>query len=265
VPYPELIWPMVGFFGALVLAGAGFPIPEELPTVGAGIWVASNPDLGPARWLVLPVCFAGVLLSDVMLYGIGRLWGPRLLTYKWVARVVTPDKREKIEHNFHRYGVRVLLAIRWVPGIRSPMFITAGVMRLPFVRFVLADGVAAVVGHSLLFFLAWWFGDQFKQLVETFESGVSYYLKPLLILVGLGGVSAFLLWHFLRHPVSTGDPEEDLPKPLAQPVKTLLRCEEAPQLPECQEDEADKADQRAAGKAPAERKAEQPAGEKPAR
>ena len=78
---------------------------------------------------ILPVCYAGVITSDVMLYGIGRLWGPRLLKNRWVARIVPPDKRERIENNFHRYGVLVLLFARFLPTIRSPIFITAGVMR----------------------------------------------------------------------------------------------------------------------------------------
>ena len=40
-------------------------------------------------------------------------------------------RREQIESNFHHYGLRILLMVRWVPGIRSPMFVTAGTMRLP--------------------------------------------------------------------------------------------------------------------------------------
>ncbi len=208
MPYAELFWPMLGCFGALVLAGAGAPIPEELPTITAGVWVASNPELGPARWLVLAVCFAGVLLSDIMLFGIGRYWGPRLLERPWVARIVPPDKRQKIEDNFHHYGVKILLVVRWFPGIRSPMFITAGVMRLPFLRFVLADGIAAVAGHSLLFFLAYWFGDSFRELILRAEHQVESWIKPLLVLLAITAVAGYLLYHFLRHPVSTGDPKE---------------------------------------------------------
>src|SRR5205823_6079946 len=72
---PEVFWPILTTFVLLVLAGVGAPIPEEVPTMCAGIWVANRPELGPVRWLILPVCYAGVILSDVMLYGIGRLWG----------------------------------------------------------------------------------------------------------------------------------------------------------------------------------------------
>jgi hypothetical protein len=121
---------------------------------------------------------------------------------------VPPDKPEKIEQNFQRSGVKILLLIRWLPGIRSPMFITAGVMRLPVIRFIIADGAAAVIGHSLLFFLAYWFGDSFRELLLRAEHTVDSLIKPLLILLALSAVAGYLLYHFLRHPVNTGAPDE---------------------------------------------------------
>jgi hypothetical protein len=80
-------------------------------------------------------------------------------------------------------------------------------MRLPFPRFVAADGVALVFGHSLLFFLAFWFGDSFKDLVEHAEQRVDR-VKPLLIVVLLAVMAGLLLYHFLRRPISTADPHE---------------------------------------------------------
>jgi hypothetical protein len=84
------------------------------------------------------------------------------------------------------------------------LFLTAGSMRLPLPRFLLADGLGAVVGNSFFFFLGFWLGDSVKTLIE----GVEERLKPILIIVAVGLVVAYLLWLFLRHPVSTGDPSE---------------------------------------------------------
>ena len=57
-------WPVLVAFVSLVAAGIGAPIPEELPVIGAGVWVGTNPDdLGPERWLILPVCIVGVVIS----------------------------------------------------------------------------------------------------------------------------------------------------------------------------------------------------------
>ena len=79
-------------------------------------------------------------------------------------------------------------------------------------------GLAAVIANHLavafmldafitMGLLAWWFGDSLQQLILRFEAGVEHYLRPLLILVALSTVASYLVYHFLRHPVSTGDPD----------------------------------------------------------
>lgn len=208
---PDLsqLWFFWVTFAMLVAAGIGAPIPEELPVIGAGIWAASTPEVGPVRWLILPVCIVGIIISDVLLYSIGRFGGARLLQHRLVARLMPPAKLAKIQDNFHHYGIKILLFIRWLPGIRSPMFITAGMMRVPLYRFLLADALAASIGHSLLFFLAFWFGDQFRVLVEHAEHEVDR-LRPILLILGVIAVAVFFLYRYLRRPVPTADPK-DLP------------------------------------------------------
>ncbi len=200
----NLVLASVITFTLLVAAGIGFPIPEELPIVGAGIWAGHHPDLGASRWLILPVAILGVVISDGLLYGMGRFFGPKILEWRVVKRLLPPQKRERIESNFHKNGVLTLLFARFLPAIRSPIFITAGIMRLSFAKFVIADGIYAIPGVSLLFFLGYWFGDSFKDYIDQ----KVHALRPLLILLAIAVAVGFLLYHFLRKPVASGDPEE---------------------------------------------------------
>jgi membrane protein DedA with SNARE-associated domain len=191
--------PEGGFPGGLpwgALAGAGPAV--ERRTI-------DPPDQIRVRWwILLPVCVAGVVLSDIILYTLGWWGGDRLKRSRWMTRILPPERRQRTEENFHRYGVSILVFGRLVPGIRAPLFLTAGSMNLPVPRFLLADGLGAVVGNSFFFFLGYWLGDSVKTLIENAEAR----LKPILIIVAVGLVVAYLLWHFLRHPVSTGDPKE---------------------------------------------------------
>ena len=122
-----------------------------------------------------------------------------------------------------------------MPGIRAPLFLTAGSMRLPLPRFLLADGLGAVVGNSFFFFLGYWLGDSVRTLIESAEER----LKPILILVVIGLVVAYLLWHFLRHPVSTGDPKE-VPLIGPQVASHIEHAEPAPAQPPAVDEPADK-------------------------
>jgi membrane protein DedA with SNARE-associated domain len=208
----DLIWPLVGFFVSLLMGGFGLPpIPEEIPVILAGLWVASNPNLGHLgflRWLALPVCIVAILLSDILLYSVGRFWGTRVLEQRWFARLLPPERRERIETNLHHYGLRIMLFVRWVPGIRSPLFITAGTMRLPWYRFLIVDAVGATIGHTTLFFLAWWFGDVVKDLAEEAEATFGTLIKFIVLVVLIALIGVGLAIHFWRRPVVTADPKE---------------------------------------------------------
>jgi membrane protein DedA with SNARE-associated domain len=192
--------PQAGFPGGLPWAAlARASPPAEEVTVDP-----PRDEIHVRWWILLPVCIIAVILSDVILYSMGRWFGPRLFRFRWMARVLPPHKHRAMEENFHRYGVSILVFGRLVPGIRAPLFLTAGSMHLPVPRFLIADGLGAIVGNSFFFFLGFWLGDSVKTLIESAEER----LKPILIIVAVGLVVAYLLWHFLRHPVSTGDPEE---------------------------------------------------------
>jgi membrane protein DedA with SNARE-associated domain len=155
-------------------------------------------------WIMLPTCIVGVVIGDGFLYAIGRVFGYRVLNIRWVrTRLLTPEKRERIERNFHRYGIWILLGARLLPGIRSPIFLMAGINRLPLKKFFLADGLYAIPGVSLLFFLAYYFQSTF---VVVFEKVNSY--RPVVILCLISGVAGYLIRFFQEHPISTGDPDE---------------------------------------------------------
>jgi membrane protein DedA with SNARE-associated domain len=200
----------LGVFVALVAAGVGFPMPEEIPIVTAGALAghaSQDPSSSLHWWILLPVCILGVVISDGLLYLVGRTFGMGLLRFPLVARILPRERVERVRRNFKKHGVLILLFARVLPGIRSPVFLTAGIMRLSWRRFLLADGIYAIPGVSLLFFLAYWFTDQFRDLVTEAEVEVSR-IRPLLILAGILAVAVYCLVKFLRHPVHTGDPEE---------------------------------------------------------
>ena len=214
-------WGYLGVFLGILATGVGFPMPEELPIVVGGALAGSNHNYW---WLMLPVCIIGVVIGDGMLYGIGRYWGPRLVQYSFVKkRILPPDRLQKIEDNFHQYGIKILLFARLTPGIRAPIFLTAGIVRLSFVRFLIADGIYAIPGVSLLFFLGYWFTDSMITLVKDDLEKV----KHVIIILVVVGVAGYFTFRFFKKPVITGELEDvkDLPligKQMAASLDTAI-------------------------------------------
>lgn len=241
-----------GVFLALVLAGFGAPIPEEIPVVTAGAMVGNDAQevedyhhqhevvdlvgsvaggstflLYPERpshltrwWIMLPVCIVGVVLADSVLFFAGRIWGVRLLKSSWVQRRVLPvDKQQVIEANFQKYGIMILLGARFTPGIRTPVFIMAGVLKMPIYRFLLADALYAVPGVNLLFWLAYLFTDQFVAAINAVER--HRHLAMVAVLAAIGGIVLYKL--LVGRKLSTGGVDEIPPyiKPVGKITHTV--------------------------------------------
>lgn len=208
-----------GIFLALLASGLGLPIPEELPVITAGILVGHE-DTQLKWYIMLPVVIAGVVLGDGLLYGLGRLWGTWLLSRPWVQRrILTPENRAKIEKNFHDRGIMVLLGARLLPGIRTPIFLMAGVLRVPLGRFLIADGLYAIPGVNLLFWIAYLLTDQ---VLEIFNKINAY--RPLVVVAILSGVAGALIQKYIiSRKVSTG---ESPPAIINKPAEVLTHAVE---------------------------------------
>jgi membrane protein DedA with SNARE-associated domain len=207
-------WGHLGVFIGILATGLGFPMPEELPIVLGGAMATS----GKVRiWTMLPVCIIGVIIGDSFLYLIGRFWGAKLVELPFIRKnLLTPERLAKISENFKEYGVKILLFARLTPGIRAPIFLTAGITKLPIAYFLLADGIYAIPGVSLLFFLGYWFTDTIIELIDA----ESRYVKPILVLVVIAGVGLYFVYRFWKKPMVEGAPTE-MPPLVGQVTETL--------------------------------------------
>lgn len=97
-----------GIFAALRLSGLGVPLPEEVTIVSAGLLSHA----GVVRWwLALPVCVAGVLSGDIVLYWVGRAWGLRILDWRPARRVLSPERLAEFEAAYRRRGMVIVLGV----------------------------------------------------------------------------------------------------------------------------------------------------------
>lgn len=235
MPDSEFFYKLLAGFLALVSSAVGNPTPEEIMLIGAGVSSGlMAKQYGLWSLLMLPSVLAGAVVTDVALYGIGRFLGKRAHKWRWMSRLSPPEKREKIRQNFHRYGFWIFAFGRLVPGIRTTLFLSAGMMKLDLKRFLLADSFGALVGGSLFFFLGYGLGSQFEAQFKAWEDQIAPY-KSALILGALAVVAAYLLYKFLRNPVPTGDPTE---VPLIGP-RIAAALPPPPELPKPPADEAD--------------------------
>ncbi len=175
----------LGIFAVLVLGSLGVPIPEEMAIIAAA--VLSHEGL--ARWwLVLPVCLLGVLSGDMVLYWVGRHWGANVLNWRVVRLVLTRKREQWLKAAYRRHALKTVVTARHVMGLRAAVFLTAGMARVPFWKFVVADAGAAALGVPLGFGLAYFFTDQITAIAADVHR-----VERWLALAGLLGLLVVLV------------------------------------------------------------------------
>lgn len=145
-----------GVFLVLLATGLGLPIPEELPIVIAAMmsrWAVMH------WWGALLSCLGGVLAGDILLYVMGRQFGRRILEWPAARRILTPKREARVMEAYHRHGLKFVILARLVMGLRAAAFLTAGLVRVPFLRFLLVDVAAVLVSVTLAFGLAYAVAD----------------------------------------------------------------------------------------------------------
>ena len=138
-------------FFVLMLCGFGIPIPADVTLVAGGV----ISGLGYTDVHIMAVVgMAGVLAGDGIMFLLGRHYGDRLLRFKPVARLLNPKRYAQVQQKFDRYGNRVLFVARFLPGLRSPMFLAAGMSRkISFWRWLAMDGLAAALSVPVWVYL----------------------------------------------------------------------------------------------------------------
>ena len=147
----------------------------------------------------LIVCFVGVLSGDTALYWIGHHWGERIMDWRLIRLVLTPEREKVLVESFHRHGVKLVFTARFVAGFRAAVFLTAGIAGISFWRFLFVDFVAALVGVPLGFGVAYLFTDQLPAIVRGVHE-----VQKLLALAGmvlLAAVIGYAAYRKSRRPV----------------------------------------------------------------
>ncbi len=180
-----------GIVAYMILTGCGLPMPEEVAIIGAG--VASAAPNGLDWRLALGALLIGALVGDSVMYAIGYHFGHRLLQKNrlW-NRLITPEREKRVEGLLAQHGVKVLLGARFLPGIRGPMYITAGILKVPFKRFVLADLFCATLVVSLFFGLSYFYGGQVVRAIREGEGWLTTIVLTVAVIAGGIGLVVYL-------------------------------------------------------------------------
>lgn len=152
----------------LLLCGMGLPLPEDVVLITGGYLVFNEAaHLGP----MLLTGFAGILLGDSIMFFLGRYLGDFLVRRWPFNKIFTPAKRQTVEGLFAKYGEKIVMIARFMPGVRAVTFFSAGTAGMKYSHFVFFDGLAALISAPVFICLGWYFGSDIQKLIQNVRKG----------------------------------------------------------------------------------------------
>jgi membrane protein DedA with SNARE-associated domain len=133
-------------------------VPSETAVITAGV-VASGGDLSVP--LVILAAAGGAFLGDNAAYLVGHLAGER-----FVGRFFRSEKShgriEWAERQLQERGAILIIGARFIPGGRTAVTLSAGLLAYPWRRFVFFDAIAAFVWATYATLLGYFGGRAFE-------------------------------------------------------------------------------------------------------
>ncbi len=182
----------------LLLAGAlGLPVPEDIPLILAGVLV----QMGKAKlvWIAL-VCYFGILIGDLIIYFVGRRLGPKLFQKAWFKSRLSSSRLRRVKFRLEKRSLLMILLARHLFYFRTITFLICGAVRMQFMKFLIADAIAALVSVPLMLGLGY-------LLAEHYEAAFEFVKKIKWVTLGLvvAGVGGY--WFYARRKTVRTDPD----------------------------------------------------------
>lgn len=150
-------------------------------TVIAG-FLSLTHDINP--FVIYGVVVVGDLIGDTLLYSLGRWSGNNITTYgKYLG--VTEERLAYAKEYFGNHHRKAVITSKLVHGIGVSGLVTAGVLRIPYVRYMRTCFAISLVQCAAFLLIGLLFGQAYMkigQYLDYFAAGIS--IVALLIIIG---------------------------------------------------------------------------------
>lgn len=177
----------------LLLENAGIPLPGETTLLLAAFLAFSEHHL--TLWGIIAVGIVACTIGDNLGYWIGHHGGRPLLERQRRVFRISQQHLERGERFFAKYGTFTIFFARFIFGMRIIAGPLAGVLKMPWRKFLIFNFLGATLWVSVIASLGYFFGSRLQWVTEELEE-VEIALLIVLVIAAL-----ILRWRALRRPV----------------------------------------------------------------
>jgi len=196
----------------------GLPLPALPVLVAAGV-LAGTGHLN--LWVAFGVTVAAALAADWIWFELGRRQGRRVLDVLCRIALEPNSCVRKTEDFFMKHGPHSLMAAKFIPGLSTIAPPLAGIVGVGTPRFLLYDGLGAVIWAWSGLGIGYLFSDQLEQAIAYAEQ-----VAPAATGVALGALVFYVLYKAMVRRRQL----RDVPRITVEQLTEKLRTDEPPLL-----------------------------------
>jgi membrane-associated protein len=134
-------------------------LPSETAIIALGVATAGSTD---PRIALLVACAAlGAFTGDNLAYLLGHRFGP-FIERRFFSSEKGRQRRDWAEHSLERFGIPIIIVCRFIPGGRTAITLSCGLIGYQHRKFMVATGIAAVIWALYAFFAGRLGGQAFE-------------------------------------------------------------------------------------------------------
>jgi membrane protein DedA with SNARE-associated domain len=179
--------PLLDSYGYLAVGGLILVEDFGVPSPGETILIAASVYAGAGRLNIVGVGLIAVLaavVGDNIGYAIGYFGGHTLVLRFGKYVFLTRERLDKAERFFARHGGQVVVAARFIEGLRQANGIIAGIAEMPWWRFLVFNAIGAILWVGVWSSVGYLAGNHIG-VIYTEVTRYSLYLLIALVLVAL--------------------------------------------------------------------------------
>jgi membrane-associated protein len=134
-------------------------LPSETAVIALGVATAGSVD--PRIGLLVACAAAGAFAGDNLSYLLGRRFGP-VVERRFFSTAKGKATRAWAERSLHRYGIPLIIVCRFIPGGRTAVTLSCGLIGYQRRRFVIGTAVAGAIWAMYAFWIGRLGGKAFE-------------------------------------------------------------------------------------------------------
>jgi membrane protein DedA with SNARE-associated domain len=185
-------WGYLAVAGLLFVEDFGVPVPGETMLIAASLYAGA----GHLNIIgVAVVGFIAAVLGDNLGYVVGRWGGRRFVERLGRYVLLTPARLDRGQKWFDDHGGKIVVAARFVEGLRQLNGIIAGTIEMHWAKFVLCNALGAALWVALWTSAGYFAGSH----VETIARYFTWFAVAVVVVL-----VALVTWRVRHHRQSAG-------------------------------------------------------------